>query len=68
MNNRGKKPLVDILKNLKGLPMLDGVDWDEAKWDWKNSLLDLRKYISKKPDNIFIKTTNNLTIAKDEVN
>ena len=33
--------------------MLDGTDWDENKWNWRQSLLDLRITISSKKDDIF---------------
>lgn len=67
MNKRGRKPLVDILEKLNGLPMLDGADWNEAKWDWKLSLLNLRKFISNKDDNIFVKSIKKEIASKEEV-
>ena len=45
--------MLEVLKQIQGFPMLDGASWNEKKWDWKKSLLNLRKYISKKEDNIF---------------
>ena len=33
--------------------MLDGTDWDENKWNWTQSLLNLRKTISYKDDDLF---------------
>ncbi|CAO1339723.1 unnamed protein product [Diamesa hyperborea] len=66
VNKRGKKPLVDILEKLNGLPMLDGPDWNETKWDWKLSLLNLRKFISNKDDNIFIKSIKKDIASKEE--
>lgn len=46
--------------------MLDGTDWDETKWEWKKSLLKLRKYVSNKDDDIFIKNIKNDTKTDSE--
>lgn len=48
--------------------MLDGANWDETKWDWKLSLLKLRKFISNKDDNIFVKSIKKDIASKEEVN
>ena len=48
--------------------MLDGTDWNVNKWDWKKSLLNLRKLISNKDDNIFIKSIKKDIASKEEVN
>lgn len=40
--------------------MLEGKNWDESKWDWKDSILKFRKVVGKKEDDIFSgKETNN---------
>lgn len=48
--------------------MLDGSNWDESKWDWKLSLLKLRKFISNKDDNIFVKSIKKDIASTEEVN
>ena len=52
-NDQSKNTMLEVLKQIQGFPMLDGASWNETNWDWKKSLLNLRKYISKKEDNIF---------------
>ncbi|CAO1344025.1 unnamed protein product [Diamesa hyperborea] len=54
-NDRSKEVMLEVLKQIQGFPMLDGAGWNEKNWDWKTSLLNLRKYISKKDNNIFKK-------------
>ncbi|CAO1337140.1 unnamed protein product [Diamesa serratosioi] len=53
VKERKTKPLLDILTIMNGFPMLEGTNWDDAKWNWPTSLLNLRKHISKKDDDIF---------------
>ncbi|CAO1337117.1 unnamed protein product [Diamesa serratosioi] len=65
INNRGKSPLLDILENIQGLPMLNGNKWNESEWDWEQSLLNLRQKISKQTNNIFENQKNN--DAKSEI-
>lgn len=53
MNERGKEPILNVIKAIGHWPMVQGKDWDESKWEWKGAILSLRKYISKKNDDIF---------------
>lgn len=34
---------------------MDGKAWNEAAWNWEDSILKLRELISKRADNIFRK-------------
>lgn len=34
---------------------MDGKAWNEAAWNWEDSILKLRELISKRTDNIFRK-------------
>ncbi|CAO1339746.1 unnamed protein product [Diamesa hyperborea] len=52
VNGRNKQPLLDILNEMNVFPMLNGT-WDDKNWDWKESLLKLRTFISNKTDDIF---------------
>lgn len=51
--DQSKNAMLEVLKEIQGFPMLDGADWNETNWEWKSSLLNLRKFISKKNDSIF---------------
>lgn len=51
--------MLDIFENIQGFPMLNGVKWNESNWDWEQSLLNLRQFISNKNDNIFRSKKNN---------
>lgn len=53
VDERGKQPLIDLLKAVGHFPLMEGENWDETKFDWKQTILNLRKYISKKTDDIF---------------
>lgn len=55
INERGVKPLKDILNFIGGWPIIDGEAWDKAAWNWEDSILKLRKLITKRTDNIFRK-------------
>lgn len=39
---RGITPLIDMLKNLGGWPVLDGDKWDEKSFSWKDSVYRFR--------------------------
>ncbi|CAO1337978.1 unnamed protein product [Diamesa tonsa] len=53
VNGRNKQPLLDILNEMNVFPMLNGT-WNGTKWNWKESLLKLRTFISNKTDDIFL--------------
>lgn len=53
VNERGKAPINDVISAIGQWPMVQGKAWDESKWDWKQAILNLRKYVSKKDDDIF---------------
>lgn len=55
INERGVKPLKDILNFIGGWPLIDGEAWDEAAWNWEDSILKLREFITKRTNNIFRK-------------
>jgi hypothetical protein len=42
IESRGFKPLLDILRQLGGWPVLDGDAWDAAKFDWRQSVFNFR--------------------------
>ncbi|CAO1340853.1 unnamed protein product [Diamesa tonsa] len=58
-NDRSKEAMLVVLKQIQGFPMLDGADWNEKSYNWTEALLSLRKYISKKDNNIFAPKKNN---------
>lgn len=39
---RGAKPLLEMLRRLGGWPVLDGNNWDEAAFSWKDSVYRFR--------------------------
>ncbi|XP_035795572.1 neprilysin-2-like isoform X1 [Anopheles albimanus] len=44
IEEKGIKPLLDILDNLGGWPVLKGQDWDlDSSWSWVKSVKDFRK-------------------------
>lgn len=53
INDRGKTPLLNMIKAAGHWPMLEGKNWDESLFDWKSTILRFRTYISKKDDDIF---------------
>lgn len=61
MNDRGKEPILNMIKATGHWPMLEGKNWDESQWDWKQTILNFRKYVSKQGDDVFStnKDTNN---------
>ena len=67
-NDRSKDVMLEVLKQIQGFPMLDGAGWNETNWEWRNSLLNLRRYISKKEDNVFVKEKLAEILNKGEVN
>lgn len=62
VNDRGKEPILNMIKAIGHWPLLEGTKWDESQWDWKKTILNFRKYVSKQEDDIFNtnKVTNNL--------
>lgn len=62
IQDRGIKPLVDILDTLGGWPVVKGDLWNESSWTWQNSSLISSK-IGYATDYIF-----KLTIAADRLN
>lgn len=59
VNDRGKEPILDVINAIGKWPMLEGKNWDESKWEWKDSILKFRKVVSKKEDIFTGKETNN---------
>lgn len=49
------KPLKEILSFLGGWPLNEGEGWNEDGWQWEESILKLREFISKRTNNIFSK-------------
>nr|AWI63381.1 neprilysin-11-like isoform X4 [Sogatella furcifera] len=43
IEEKGAKPVLSILKELGGWPVLEGSDWNEAEWDWKKSVYTFRE-------------------------
>ncbi|CAL7951565.1 unnamed protein product [Xylocopa violacea] len=43
IEEQGLKPLLDILKNLGGWPVLEGDQWDEDAFNWTESVYKFRK-------------------------
>ncbi|XP_076754338.1 M13 family metallopeptidase neprilysin 2 isoform X2 [Xylocopa sonorina] len=43
IEKQGLKPLLDILKNLGGWPVLEGDQWDEDGFNWTESVYKFRK-------------------------
>ncbi|RZF35771.1 hypothetical protein LSTR_LSTR012069 [Laodelphax striatellus] len=52
IEEKGAKPMLSILKELGGWPVLEGSNWKEADWDWKKSVYSNRK--KGLPTNYFI--------------
>lgn len=53
VNEHGREPILNVIKAIGHWPMVQGKSWDDSKWEWKDAILKLRKYISKKDDDIF---------------
>lgn len=62
IQDRGIKPLVDILQTIGGWPVVQGHSWNESTWTWQNSSL-ISSEIGYTTDYIF-----KLTIAADRLN
>jgi hypothetical protein len=45
--------MLDLIRATGKFPMLEGKNWDESEFDWKRTILNFRKYVSKKEDDIF---------------
>ncbi|XP_078040555.1 M13 family metallopeptidase neprilysin 2 isoform X2 [Augochlora pura] len=43
IEKRGLQPLLNILKKLGGWPLLEGENWNETEFDWKESVYRFRK-------------------------
>ena len=43
IQDRGLKPLLDILESLGGWPVLKGYLWDGSSWSWQNTFLKAKK-------------------------
>ncbi|XP_032453792.1 neprilysin-2-like [Nasonia vitripennis] len=44
INNKGLQPLLDIINDLGGWPMVVGNAWNESKFDWMRTFYKLRQY------------------------
>jgi hypothetical protein len=42
IESRGLTPLLNILRDLGGWPVLDGDAWDDSKFDWRQSVFNFR--------------------------
>jgi hypothetical protein len=62
---RGKQPLVELIEAIGGWPILNGKDWNEKGWDWEKSLLAIRKFATKRTNNIFKGEGNQLLENED---
>ncbi|RZF35772.1 hypothetical protein LSTR_LSTR012070 [Laodelphax striatellus] len=43
IEEKGAAPVLSLLKELGGWPVLEGSNWNEAEWDWKKSVYTNRK-------------------------
>ncbi|XP_035226069.1 neprilysin-2-like [Stegodyphus dumicola] len=43
IHNAGKGPLKEVVNELGGWPMIEGENWDNASFDWMETLIKLRK-------------------------
>lgn len=43
IEDRGLKPINDIMDSMGGWPAVKGDNWDEKSWTWQKSILDCRK-------------------------
>lgn len=57
VNERGKEPIINLIKATGQWPMLEGKNWDETQFDVKKTILNFRKYISKSDEDIFASGT-----------
>lgn len=55
--------MLNLIKSIGKFPMLEGKNWDDSEWDWKIAILNFRKYILKRQDDIF----NTNKEAKNEI-
>lgn len=55
--------MLNLIKAMGSFPMLERKNWDESQWDWKRTILNFRKYILKRDDDIF----NTNKEAKNEI-
>jgi hypothetical protein len=46
--------------------MIDGEEWEEENWDWEKTILNLRKVIAKRDDNI-LSIEKNINEIEDAV-
>ena len=42
IESRGEQPLLDLLHQLGGWPVLDGASWNESRFSWVQLMADLR--------------------------
>jgi len=42
IEQRGLKPINDVMQRMGGWPAVVGDDWDESAWSWQKSILDCR--------------------------
>ena len=45
--------------------MLNGNKWNDMNWEWQQSLQNLRQFIAKKDNNIFVSQKNNVDLKND---
>lgn len=56
-----------MIKGSGHWPILEGKNWNESLFDWKNTILKFRKYTNKKDDDIFAglkELTNEIDIVR----
>ena len=42
IDERGLKPIIDIMDSMGGWPAVKGDSWDEKSWTWQKSIVDCR--------------------------
>ena len=43
IEDRGLKPILDIMEAMGGWPAVKSDAWDESKWTWEQAIIDCRK-------------------------
>lgn len=44
IEQRGLKPIKDIMEAMGGWPAVKGDSWDEKSWSWTKAAIECRKY------------------------